>query len=152
MLFGKKKSLFAPVDGEFIPLSTVKDPVFAQKMMGDGIAVIPSDGHVVSPVVGTISTIIEQKHALGITTPSGKEILLHMGIDTVALAGKPFELLVKAGDAVTVGTPLAEMDLQMVKDSGKDTTILVIVTGQEKISPKYTTATMVKKETELAKM
>jgi PTS system, glucose subfamily, IIA component len=152
MLFGKKKGIFAPVAGTFVPITEVNDPVFAQKMMGDGVAVIPETDEIVSPVVGTVKTIIEQKHALGIETANGQEILIHMGLDTVELAGEPFEILVQVGDKVDVGTPLAHMDRKMVEAKGKDTVVLVIVTGQELASQKYSTQTPVSAGAELAKM
>ncbi|MGH1647784.1 PTS glucose transporter subunit IIA [Enterococcus gilvus] len=145
MLFGKKKGIFAPVDGTFVPLAEVNDPVFAQKMMGDGVAVIPDSDEITSPVIGTIQTIIEQKHALGIIMEGGQEVLVHMGIDTVELAGEPFDILVKVGDRVEIGTPLARMKRQ-------ETVVLVIAAGEQLSSSKFTTRTMVERGAELAKV
>lgn len=152
MVFGKKKGIFSPVKGEFIPLEEVADPVFAQKMMGDGVAVIPSSDEIVSPVVGTVTTIIEQKHALGLMMEGGQEVLVHMGIDTVELNGAPFEVYVKTGDHVEIGTPLAKMDRAAVKVAGKDTVIMVIVTGQQLNSHKLTKRTSVNQGDELGKL
>ena len=152
MLFGKKKGIFAPVDGTFVPLAEVNDPVFAQKMMGDGVAVIPDSDEITSPVIGTIQTIIEQKHALGIVMEGGQEVLVHMGIDTVELAGEPFDILVDVGDRVEIGTPLARMKRQEIEEKGKETVVLVIAAGEQLSSSKYTTRTTVERGAELAKV
>lgn len=152
MFFGKKKGIFAPVTGEFVPLEEVSDPVFAQKMMGDGVAIIPEADEISSPVTGIVTTVIEQKHALGLKMAGGQEILVHMGIDTVELQGEPFEILVNQGDSVEVGTPLARMNCQEIAAKGKDTVVLVIVTGQELASHKFTVRTHVQKGTELGKV
>ena len=138
MLFSKKKGIFSPVDGTVIPLTEVNDPVFAEKMMGDGVAVIPDNDYISSPVIGVVQTIVAQKHALG--------------IDTVELAGEPFEILVNLGDRVDIGTPLARMDQQKIKEKGKETVVLVIVTGQSLISKKFTTRMPVKCGEELGKV
>lgn len=152
MLFGKKKGIFSPVNGEFIPLEEVADPVFAQRMLGDGVAVIPESDEIVSPVVGTVTTIIEQKHALGLTMEGGQEVLVHMGIDTVELKGAPFDIHVKTGDHVEIGTPLAKMDRVAVKTAGKDSVIMVIATGQQLNAHKLNKRTQVKQGDELGKL
>jgi len=102
-------------------------------MMGDGFAVEPSHNDIVSPVAGTISTVFPTKHAIGITTDEGLEVLVHMGLDTVELNGEPFEMLVKAGEKVEPNTPLAIMDLDKVKAGGKGTTIVIVYTNMDKI-------------------
>lgn len=152
MLFGKKKGIFAPVDGTFVPLAEVNDPVFSQKMMGDGVAVIPDSDEISSPVIGTIQTIIDQKHALGISMEGGQEVLVHMGIDTVELAGEPFDILVNVGDRVEIGTPLAHMRRQEIEEKVKETVVLVIAAGEQLSSSKYTTRTTVERGAELAKV
>lgn len=152
MLFGKKKGIFAPVDGTFVPLAEVNDPVFSQKIMGDGVAVIPDSDEITSPVIGTIQTIIDQKHALGISMEGGQEVLVHMGIDTVELAGEPFDILVDVGDRVEIGTPLARMKRQEIEEKGKETIVLVIAAGEQLSSSKYSTRTTVERGAELAKV
>ncbi|MFK5280126.1 PTS glucose transporter subunit IIA, partial [Lacticaseibacillus paracasei] len=91
----KKKTgqpIIAPVTGILMPLDDVTDDVFSQKMMGDGFAIQPEESQIVSPVSGTVSTVFPTKHAIGITTPEGLDVLVHMGLDTVELDGKPFKV------------------------------------------------------------
>ncbi|MFD3158596.1 glucose-specific PTS transporter subunit IIBC [Haloimpatiens sp. FM7330] len=105
----------APVDGKILNLSEVPDNVFSQKMMGDGFAIEPSNGELVSPVNGTITTLFPTKHAVGITSDDGLEILIHVGIDTVNLKGEGFEALVATDDKVKVGQPILKVNLDEVK-------------------------------------
>ena len=93
-------------------------------MMGDGYAVRPSNGKIYAPVAGTVSSIFETKHAIGILTPGGAEVLVHMGLDTVELKGAPFTVKVSEGDAVTVDTLIAEMDLEAVTKAGRKQMLL----------------------------
>lgn len=133
--FGKKKkvvdddSIYAPVNGEVIDLSEVSDPVFAQKAMGDGLGVKPSDGHIVSPVAGKVSMVASTKHALGLTMANGLEVLIHMGVDTVDLKGAPFTVNVKPGDIVNGGDSVATIDLDQVRDAKLDDVIIVVFTN-----------------------
>lgn len=133
--FGKKKkvvdddSIYAPVNGEVIDLSEVSDPVFAQKAMGDGLGVKPSDGHIMSPVAGTVSMVASTKHALGLTMANGLEVLIHMGVDTVDLKGAPFTVNVKPGDIVNGGDSVATIDLDQVRDAKLDDVIIVVFTN-----------------------
>lgn len=120
--------LAAVTNGTFVPLSAVKDQTFSSKMLGDGYAMYSKDGAIFAPVAGTISMIFPTKHALGITTADGTEVLVHMGIDTVDLAGKPFEILVEQGATVDPQTQIAQVDLAAVKAAGKDPVIVVILT------------------------
>jgi len=106
----------SPIKGEIKPLSEVPDAVFAEKMMGDGFAIVPSEGTVVSPVSGTIVTFFPTKHAIGIESDSGREILIHVGIDTVKLEGKGFEALVSQGDRVELGQPLLKFDVDYIEE------------------------------------
>lgn len=126
---GATTELFTPVTGKVLPLSAVDDPVFAQKMMGDGFAVEPSDGKIVSPVAGKITMVAETKHAIGITTADGLDVLIHMGIDTVALNGQPFVVDVKVDEQVTVGQSLATMDLDQIAAAHKAATVMVVMTN-----------------------
>jgi len=127
------EKLFVPVSGELIDITAVDDPVFSQKMMGDGYAVKPSDDKIYSPVEGTISNVFETKHAIGILTPAGAEVLVHMGLDTVELKGEPFTVNVQENEQVTADTQLALMDRKAVEDAGKQTDVLTIFTNGEQI-------------------
>jgi PTS system trehalose-specific IIC component len=128
-----EETLYAPADGKVVAITEVSDPVFSQKMMGDGFAVQPTNGTIYAPVAGTISSIFETKHAIGILTPGGAEVLVHMGLDTVELKGAPFEVLVSEGDTVTPETKLAVMDLDAVIAAGKQTDVLTVITNAEKV-------------------
>ena len=119
----------APVNGKFKSLVDVDDEVFSKKMMGEGFAIEPTDQHIFSPVEGEVVSIFKTKHAIGLKTKDGLEVLLHMGIDTVDLAGKPFTIKVKEGEKVSPQTELAEVDLEQIKASGKKTTIITVITN-----------------------
>ena len=123
---------YAPVNGTCISISEVPDPVFSQKMMGDGFAIKPTDTHVYSPVEGKVTNIFNTKHAIGITSTLGIEVLVHMGLDTVELAGEPFDVKVSEGDNVTMNTLIATMDLDAVVSAGKKTDIIVALTNVDK--------------------
>lgn len=133
--FKKSKSkgneVKAPIKGNLIPLSEVSDDVFSQKMLGDGFAVKPTGQEVVAPVSGTITTLFPTKHAIGIKTVEGLEVLIHLGIDTVELKGEPFKLFVDQGDSVKAGDKLAEMDIADVADHGLDNTVMVVYTNMD---------------------
>lgn len=122
-------TFISPIQGEVKPLSEVPDAVFSQKMMGDGFAIMPSEGTVVSPVSGTIVTFFPTKHAIGIQADSGREILIHVGIDTVKLDGKGFDALVEQGDRVEAGQPLLEVDLAYVEANAPSIITPVIFTN-----------------------
>lgn len=129
-----KTTVFTSVaNGSVHPLEEAADPVFADKMMGEGYFVEPTDGAIFTPVAGKISTIFPTKHAIGITTASGLEVLLHMGINTVELDGKPFEVLVKEGQNVTPETQLASVDLSAIKEAGKGTSMMVLITNMNDV-------------------
>ena len=119
----------APVSGLLVPLSKVNDPTFAEEILGQGAAILPADGTFVSPVKGRIQTVFETKHAIGLVSDTGVEILIHVGLDTVNLKGKFYEALVKDGDTVDVGTPILKVDLEGVKQAGYDTITPVVVTN-----------------------
>lgn len=121
--------LMAPVNGEAISLTKVNDPTFAQEMLGKGIAIVPTDGHVVSPVKGEVASVFDTKHAIAIIAETGEEILIHVGLDTVQLAGEHFNAHVRAGDKVEVGTPLLDFDMDAIKAAQYDVTTPVIITN-----------------------
>ncbi|MDO4679789.1 MAG: PTS transporter subunit IIBC [Aerococcus sp.] len=126
--------LALPAEGQFIPITEVQDETFSSKMMGDGFALEPTDGQIVSPIKGKVTTIFPTKHAIGLKTDTGVEVLLHLGLDTVELEGKPFNVLVQEGDWVDLADPIAEMDIEMIKSAGKEATIVVIITNMNEIS------------------
>ncbi|KRN28156.1 beta-glucosides PTS, EIIBCA [Lactobacillus selangorensis] len=119
----------APVEGTIIPLTSVKDEVFASEAMGKGLAIVPSNDEVVAPANGTISAVYPTGHALGMIDDSGAEILIHIGINTVELKGKYFKTLVKQNEHVTAGQPLVKFDREKIAAAGYDTTVMVIITN-----------------------
>ena len=119
----------APVKGKPVPLSSVNDPTFAEEIVGKGAAVVPEDGNFVSPVKGTVQTVFGTRHAIGIVSDTGVELLIHVGLDTVNLNGKYYEALVKDDDAVEVGTPILKVNLEGIKSEGYDIITPVIVTN-----------------------
>ncbi|WP_288657670.1 PTS system trehalose-specific EIIBC component [uncultured Enterococcus sp.] len=128
------EELFAVADGQIKEITEVADPVFAQKMMGEGYAVLPSNEKVYAPVAGKVTNIFDTQHAIGLLTNEGLEVLVHMGLDTVELNGLPFTIHVKEGDSVTPKTQLADMDLTAIEQAGKKTDILVVLTNNEKVA------------------
>ncbi|AFJ26581.1 PTS system, IIBC component [Streptococcus parasanguinis FW213] len=120
-------------DGEVINIEDVKDPVFSQKMMGDGFAVEPENGHIVSPVAGKVTSVFPTKHALGLVTDNGLEVLVHIGLDTVSLEGKPFEVKVTEGQTVAAGDLLVEADLDAIREAGRETSTIVVFTNADAI-------------------
>lgn len=142
-IFGKKaqnqalkaedKGIYSPVDGKVEPLSVVNDEVFSKGLVGDGFAVEPTNRAVYSPVDGKITMIAKTKHAIGITTKNGTEILIHMGLDTVDLKGQPFDVKVKEGQEVKRGQLLVDMNIEMIRKDGKDPTVIVVLTQPDKV-------------------
>lgn len=120
-------AVLAPVAGEIVPLAEVDDPVFASKALGEGVGVVPSDGVVVAPVAGELLTVADTGHAFGLKTADGVEVLVHVGIDTVKLAGTGFQVAVRKGEHVAAGDRLVTVDLGVVREAGYDTTTLVTV-------------------------
>lgn len=119
----------APLQGELVDLSTIADPVFAQKAMGNGVAIEPDDATVYAPVTGTVVTVLPTKHAIGLRSDDGIEILIHVGLDTVKLKGKPFEVYVSKGDRVTSGDRLLSFDRVAIEEAGMAVTTPVIITN-----------------------
>ncbi|WP_041556411.1 glucose PTS transporter subunit IIA [Carnobacterium sp. 17-4] len=125
--------LNAVTDGMYVPLEDVNDDVFSTKMIGDGYAMKSTSGDIYSPVSGTVQTIFPTKHAIGLVTGNGLEILVHMGIDTVSLGGEAFDIFVKVGESVTPKTKIAHVNLEKIKQAQKDDTIIVVVTNMDKV-------------------
>lgn len=127
------RSVVAAVSGELIPIEAVEDDVFSQKMMGEGYGINPSSGEIFSPVAGTVTTIFPTKHAIGITTPEGLEVLVHMGLDTVEMNGEPFEEKIEKDVVVGTDTLLAKMNVDQVVASGRKPTVVVVYTNMDKL-------------------
>ncbi|WP_270346229.1 N-acetylglucosamine-specific PTS transporter subunit IIBC [Enterococcus thailandicus] len=127
------QDVYAVATGKVIPITEVGDEVFSQKMMGDGFAVIPESGEIFAPVAGKVTSVFPTKHAIGLVTDSGIEVLVHMGIDTVQLNGEPFTVFVKEGQQVGRGQMLAKVNLASLKASGKEADMIVVFTNPDKI-------------------
>ncbi|OBS61864.1 PTS beta-glucoside transporter subunit EIIBCA [Enterococcus mundtii] len=125
--------LCAVADGTVQSIEQASDPVFAQKMMGEGYFVEPTNGHIYAPTSGIISSIFPTKHAIGLTTADGLELLIHMGVNTVELGGTPFDIKVSEGQAVTKDTMIADVDLAAIKEAGKETAMMVLLTNMEHV-------------------
>lgn len=132
-LRSKEIEIIAPMTGKAINIREVPDPVFAEKMLGEGVAIEPTDGLVLSPCKGKVVQIFPTNHAVGIEVKAGIDLLVHLGIDTVELNGKGFERLVEEGQDVEVGTPLIKMDIDLVAREGKSTVTPIIVTTMDQI-------------------
>jgi PTS system beta-glucosides-specific IIC component len=128
----KKIKVMSPLKGEIVELSKVNDETFAQEMIGKGVAINPTVGEVTSPVDGVVSVIFPSKHAIGITSEDGVELLIHIGLDTVKLDGKHFKSFVENGDRVRIGDKLVEFDMEEIKSEGYDIITPVIVTNSNK--------------------
>lgn len=124
----------APVTGELQKLEDVKDDVFSKKMLGDGFAIDPSNGKIVAPVDGTIDSVMDTKHAITLKTNKGHlDVLMHLGLDTVELKGKPFIINVKPGDKVKAGTQIGSMDIKAIKEAGKEPVVLTIIANMDHV-------------------
>ncbi|MFB6468057.1 PTS glucose transporter subunit IIA [Cytobacillus sp. Hz8] len=137
-IFKKPKlEVYAPFEGEIIPLEEVPDPVFSQKMMGKGIAMIPKNGQIFAPVEGKIIQVAITKHAVGILANDGSEILIHIGLETVNLKGEGFHVKVQEGERVTVGQLLMEVDLEYIQTHAKSIITPIVITNSVDSGKKY---------------
>lgn len=125
------KVIYAPITGKRIDLKKVEDNIFSRKIMGDGVAIEPSDNKLYSPVSGTVTAIFPTKHAIGIEAENGANVIIHVGIDTVELNGEGFTLKVKKGDIVKAGELLMKLDLEFISMKHKTTTIIVIENSEK---------------------
>ena len=128
-----KAVLTNPVNGKVIPIEEVEDPVFSQKMMGDGFGIIPSDGDFYSPGTGKVVSVFPTQHAVGLELDNGVEVLVHIGIDTVELEGGPFDTLVKEGDRVTADTLISTVNLAGLNEAGKKDTVIIVFTNMDQV-------------------
>lgn len=134
MLFGKKtKKLFATQDGNCISIEKVPDPVFSEKMLGDGVAILPTDNVVKSPTDGTIVQVFDTLHAYSIRTGDGLEILVHIGLNTVELKGEGFSPKVKNGDKVKAGDVLCETDINLLREKGYEIYTPIVITNMDAV-------------------
>ena len=135
-LFGKKEKInpnhiYAPIEGEAVAITEVPDPTFAEGMLGNGVAIMPTDGKVCAPVNGTVETMFDTGHAVTLVSESGMEILIHVGLETVGLNGAPFQVMVKNGQAVKKGDILMIADLEAIKAAGLPTITPVLVCNSD---------------------
>ena len=122
-------AILAIANGELVPLEKVNDEVFAQKLMGDGIAFKPTSDFITAPANGELTTVFPTGHAFGVTRPDGVELLVHIGINTVELNGEGFDVLARAGDSIRAGQPIVRIDRDRINQKGYDTTTMLIITN-----------------------
>ncbi|MFH5810595.1 PTS glucose transporter subunit IIA [Companilactobacillus sp. FL22-1] len=135
-LFHKQNTdfnIYSPVNGTSYDITKTPDEVFAQKMLGDGFSTSPTDGNIYSPIVGTIVSLFPTKHAVGIESDNGVQVLVHMGINTVELKGIPFDIYVEEGDKVNSSTKIATVDLDYLKNKNIKDDIVVVFTNMDKV-------------------
>jgi len=123
-----RRTVYATQDGSLVPLEEMPDAVFAEKILGDGVCIIPTSSQVRSPVNGTVSQVADTLHAIGIAAEDGVELLVHIGIDTVRLKGSGFDVRVHTGDKVAVGDILCSVDLEYIRSKGLETHTAIILT------------------------
>lgn len=130
----KKDAVFTnPVEGEVVAIDQVDDPVFSQKMMGEGFGVRPANGQIYAPGKGKVVSVFPTQHAVGLEFENGLEVLVHIGIDTVELDGGPFDTVVKEGDEVGPDTLISTVDLEGLEKASKDDTIIVVFTNTDNV-------------------
>ena len=136
-MFGlfKKKPLevVSPMDGELVALESINDDVFSKKLVGDGVAIIPSSGTIIAPINGVVTRIFPTKHAFMISGINGIEVMVHVGLDTVELNGEGFTCLVKEGDSVNQASAILDVDFEFIKSKGKDIVTPIIITSDKNI-------------------
>lgn len=129
----KKKTMVSPVTGKSILVTECQDPVFSEKVLGDGVALVPTENEIYSPCDGKIIQVAHSLHAVGIETPDGLEVLLHLGMDTVKLDGEGFKSFVKVGDTVKAGQKILEMDVALIGSKGFRLESPCIITNMDKL-------------------
>ena len=130
----KKQIVVSPADGDVVDLSEVPDEVFSEKMAGDGIAIMPRSNTFIAPVSGTITKIFSTNHAFSIKTKSGLEVMVHIGLDTVALNGEGFKRLAQEGDTVSVGKPIISADLDFIEAQGKKIITPIVINHEKELT------------------
>ena len=129
----KIREIKAPVDGQIVALESVKDDVFSQKMVGDGVAVIPMSNTFTAPIDGVVSKIFSTNHAYSIKSPKDLEVMVHIGLDTVALDGKGFERIANEGDEVKAGDEIIRVDLDALRKHAKDIITPIIISDESDV-------------------
>ena len=127
----EKGALYAPITGRYIPLEEIPDAVFSQGILGPGCGIEPQDGVAAAPADGTVTQVTDTKHAVGITTDDGAEILIHIGMDTVEMGGAGFTMKVQEGQKVTCGQPLLTFDISKIKAAGHPTCTAFVLTNAD---------------------
>lgn len=144
-LFSRKKqqeeTFLAPLTGTVVPLSEVPDPVFAQSVVGDGVAISPAEGLLVAPLDAKVTHLFPTHHAIALTSDSGLEFLMHIGIDTVKLKGQGFTPFVAAGDQVKAGDKLIQFDIAVLQQAGCPIVTPIVITNGERVARKNVIAT-----------
>lgn len=128
----KKRDVFAPVDGQLLDLGSVDDEVFSQRMAGDGVAILPVGEIFTAPIDGVVTKIFSTNHAYSVKSKQDLEVLVHIGLETVALKGEGFERLAQEGDAVKAGDPIIKADLNYIKAHAKDIITPILITDESK--------------------
>ena len=128
----KKRDVFAPINGQLMDLGSVDDEVFAQRMAGDGVAILPVGEIFTAPIDGVITKIFSTNHAYSVKSKQDLEVLVHIGLETVALKGEGFERLAEEGDEVKVGDPIIKVDLNYIKEHAKDIITPILITDESK--------------------
>ncbi len=134
LMKGSRIEICSPVNGEIVPMDSVPDPMFAQEMIGKGVAVMPSDGRFVAPCDGEIAALFDTGHAYCINSTDGAELMVHIGIDTVNLKGQFYKICAKQGETVKKGDLIVEVDIEGVKSAGYDVITPVIISNHAKFS------------------
>ena len=147
----KDMTLVSPLEGEIIKIEDVNDSVFAGKILGDGIAIIPSKGVLKAPANGKVSMIADTKHSVGLTLDNGAEVLMHVGLDTVKLEGKHYDIKVSNGQKIKTGDVLLTFDMDEIKSNGYELTTPIIVVNGDKYSIEDRKIGQIKNEEELFK-
>lgn len=129
----KKVDIIAPVSGEIVSLDTVPDEVFSERMVGDGLAIIPTSSVLCAPVTGVIGKIFDTNHAFSMQSDEGVELFVHFGVDTIDLKGQGFKRLAEPGQHVEQGTPVIELDLEFLKANTKTTVTPVVISNMESV-------------------
>ena len=129
----KVREIKSPVDGQVVALESVKDDVFSQKLVGDGVAIIPMSDVFTAPIDGVITKIFSTNHAYSIKSPKDLEVMVHIGLETVALEGKGFERLANEGDEVKAGDPIIRADLVYIREHAKDIITPVIISDESDV-------------------
>ncbi|WP_391117640.1 PTS glucose transporter subunit IIA [Psychrobacillus sp. L3] len=137
-LFRKHKlQIYAPITGEILSLDQVPDPVFSQKMMGEGVAIMPKGGSVHSPIDGTVILLSGTKHAIALRSNDGTEILIHIGLETVSLKGQGFTVFVNEGERVSIGQLLIEVDWDYIREHASNVITPIVITNSDEREVQY---------------